>query len=59
MKGLYKKARSGEIRNYTGFDSAYDIPINPELSAATGSDAVDLCVESVFNYLVSKGLIAS
>ena len=31
MKGLYKKARAGEIKNYTGIDSPYEAPVNPEI----------------------------
>ena len=59
VKGLYKKARAGEIKNYTGIDSPYEIPINPEISVSTGSDELDLCVEQIIKILVSKGLISS
>lgn len=58
VKGLYKKARAGEIKNYTGIDSPYEAPINPEISVATGSYELDLCVEQVLKTLVSKGLIS-
>ena len=59
VKGLYKKARAGEIKNYTGIDSPYEAPINPEMSVATGSDELELCVEQVLKTLVFKGLISS
>jgi len=59
IKGLYKKARAGEIKNYTGIDSPYEAPINPEISVSTGSDELDLCVEQIIKILVSKGLISS
>ena len=59
VKGLYKKARAGEIKNYTGIDSPYEAPINPEISVSTGSDELDLCVEQIIKILVSKGLISS
>ncbi len=35
VKGLYKKARAGEIRNFTGIDSAYEIPVNPDIIIPT------------------------
>ena len=59
VKGLYKKARTGEIKNYTGIDSPYEAPVNPEISVSTGSDELDLCVEQIIKILVSKGLISS
>jgi len=59
VKGLYKKARAGEIKNYTGIDSPYEMPINPEVSVATGTDELDLCVEQVLNNLAYAGLISS
>ena len=58
VKGLYKKARAGEIKNYTGIDSPYEAPINPEMSVATGSDELELCTEQVIETLRSKGLIS-
>ena len=58
VKGLYKKARAGEIKNYTGIDSPYEAPINPEISVATGSDEIELCAEQVLETLRSKGLIS-
>jgi len=59
VKGLYKKARAGEIKNYTGIDSPYEAPINPEVIVATGTDELELCVEQVLKTLVFKGLISS
>jgi len=58
VKGLYKKARAGEIKNYTGIDSPYEAPINPEMSVATGSDELELCTEQVIETLRSKGLMS-
>jgi len=58
VKGLYKKARAGEIKNYTGIDSPYEAPINPEISVATGSEELELCAEQVLETLRSKGLIS-
>ncbi|XDZ65375.1 adenylyl-sulfate kinase [Alphaproteobacteria bacterium LSUCC0684] len=59
VKGLYKKARAGEIKNYTGVDSPYEAPINPEISVASGSEELDLCVEQILETLRTKGLISS
>jgi len=58
VKGLYKKARAGEIKNYTGIDSPYEASINPEISVATGSDELDLCVEQILEDLKTKGLMS-
>jgi len=48
VKGLYKKARRGELRNFTGIDSPYEEPANPELRvntvASTPEDAADLVI---------------
>ena len=57
VKGLYKKARAGEIKNYTGIDSPYEAPINPEILVSTGSDKLDQCVEQILVTLRTKGLI--
>ena len=58
VKGLYKKARAGQIKNYTGIDSPYEAPISPEISVASGSDAPDLCVEQIMKILRTKRLIS-
>jgi len=57
VKGLYKKARAGEIKNYTGIDSPYEAPVNPEILVATGSHDLDFCVDDVLKNLTSKGLV--
>ena len=57
IKGLYKKARAGEIKNYTGIDSPYEAPINPEILVSIGSDKLDQCVEQILVTLRTKGLI--
>ena len=59
VKGLYKKARAGQIKNYTGIDSPYEAPINPEISVASGSDELDLCVAQIMKILRTKELISS
>ena len=51
VKGLYKRARSGEIPNFTGISSPYEAPENPELTVNTGSKDLNLCVDEVLAYL--------
>lgn len=50
-KGLYAKARCGKIRNFTGIDSPYETPQNPEVHLKTAEQSVSTCVESVFEFL--------
>jgi len=51
VKGLYKKARLGEIKNYTGIDSPYEAPENPELIIDTDKEALNESVSNILNYL--------
>ena len=53
-KGLYKKARSGEIRDFTGISSPYEIPNNPEIIVETGSLELSKSVSQIINYLNDK-----
>lgn len=57
-KGLYKKARAGEIKNFTGLDSPYEPPQNPEL-VITNSDgnSLDKNVEMIISYLINNKYI--
>ena len=57
-KACIKKARAGEIKNYTGIDSPYEKPISLEISVATGFDELDLCVEQILKTLRAKGLMS-
>jgi adenylylsulfate kinase len=50
-KGLYKKARAGEIKHFTGIDSAYEAPEAPELIIDAGNCTPDDCAEKIFTYL--------
>ncbi len=50
-KGLYRKARRGELPNFTGIDSAYETPENPEIELKTGERSVEECVEQILKYL--------
>lgn len=58
IKGLYKKARAGEIKNYTGIDSPYEAPLNPELVVDTGNASLEQCVAQILDFLHAKGIIA-
>jgi len=51
VKGLYKRARAGEIKHFTGIDSPYEEPLNPELSTHTDSD-LEGSVEEVYQYIL-------
>jgi adenylylsulfate kinase len=56
-KGLYKKARAGEIKNFTGISDPYEAPLNAELTVDTGSQSLDESAQVVLNYLEEKGYI--
>tara|TARA_Y100001935_G_scaffold255633_1_gene270272 strand:+ start:17850 stop:18452 length:603 start_codon:yes stop_codon:yes gene_type:complete len=56
-KGLYKKARIGEIADFTGISSPYEIPTNPQLICNTGEDSVDLNSDKVLEILREKKVI--
>jgi len=50
-KGLYKKARAGEIKNFTGIDDPYEAPDNPEIFVNTDKETVDESVSKIMNYI--------
>ena len=56
-KGLYAKARAGEIKEFTGISSPYEAPEAPELRVDTGSQSLEACVTQVLAYLEEKGII--
>ncbi|MEP5155234.1 bifunctional sulfate adenylyltransferase/adenylylsulfate kinase [Planktotalea sp.] len=58
-KGLYKLAREGKIKEFTGISDPYDVPENPELSVETTNVDVDNCAHQVLLKLESMGLIAA
>ena len=57
VKGLYKRARAGEIKNYTGIDSLYEAPDNPELIINTENESLEESVARVMDLLKSKEII--
>ena len=56
-KGLYKKARAGNLRNFTGIDSPYEAPENPEIEINTAEMSVEDAAERVINGLIERGFI--
>jgi adenylylsulfate kinase len=56
-KGLYAKARAGEIKEFTGISSPYEAPENPELKVDTGSQTLEQSVEQVLAYLSAQDVI--
>ena len=56
-KGLYKKARAGEIKNFTGIDDPYEAPAQPEIHLRTHEMTLGQEVEIVIEYLVANGII--
>ncbi|WP_285164769.1 adenylyl-sulfate kinase [Shewanella goraebulensis] len=56
-KGLYKKARAGEIKNFTGIDSSYDVPLTPEVHVKTAEKDIKACAEQVVEYLTANHYI--
>ena len=57
VKGLYKRARAGEIKNYTGIDSPYEVPENPELTIDTDNQSLEGSVSTILSFLESSGII--
>ncbi|MBB6177041.1 adenylylsulfate kinase [Anoxybacillus tengchongensis] len=53
-KGLYKKARNGEIRDFTGIDSPYEPPLSPDVVVDTDQHSIDQCVQQIISYLKNK-----
>ena len=57
VKGLYKRARTGEIKNYTGIDSPYEAPDNPELVIDTDGETLEESVVKVIDFLKSREIV--
>lgn len=52
VKGLYKKARAGEVKNFTGIDSPYEAPVKADVHIPTHQLSVDQSIETLLNYLL-------
>ena len=57
VKGLYKKARAGIIKGFTGIDQPYELPENPELRIETEGRSVDDCVQQIVEVLQAEGIV--
>ncbi|HCX10690.1 MAG TPA: adenylyl-sulfate kinase, partial [Hyphomonas sp.] len=57
VKGLYKKARAGEIKNFTGIDSPYEPPQAPELRIDTVNNSPEEAAEVILGFMREKGLL--
>jgi adenylylsulfate kinase len=59
VKGLYKKARAGEIKEFTGISAPYEEPINPEITIKTHENSVEECVAQITKWLTEQGYLKS
>jgi len=57
VKGLYKRARAGEIKDFTGISSPYEAPVDPELAVDTGSLTIEQSVARVMALLRERGIV--
>lgn len=57
-KGLYKKARAGEIGYFTGISSPYEAPVNPEIEVNTMESSIETSVEKIIDYLKEQDIIS-
>ena len=57
VKGLYKKARTGEIKDFTGVSSPYERPEKAELTINTDDNNIENCIEMILDYLKNKDII--
>jgi len=58
VKGLYKKARAGEIPEFTGINSPYEEPLRPEITVDTAAQSIDESVDQIINALVERNIIS-
>jgi adenylylsulfate kinase len=56
-KGLYQKARAGELKGFTGVDDPYEAPLNPELELDASERSADELADEVIFFLKTKGVI--
>lgn len=54
VKGLYAKARAGQIKSFTGIDSPYETPPNPALKIETENSSIDASAQALFNFIKEK-----
>ena len=54
VKGLYKRARNGEIKNFTGIDAPFDVPVNPDLIINTDINSLEYCHNQLLENILEK-----
>lgn len=59
VKGLYKRARAGEIKQFTGISDPYEPPTNPEVECRTDLETLDESINKVLDYLKGAGYLAA
>lgn len=57
VKGLYQRARTGEVKEFTGISSPYEAPLHPELTVDTATQPLHACAAQVLDYLEVRGLL--
>jgi len=57
VKGLYKRAKAGEIKDFTGISSPYEEPAQPELALNTGTEPLESCADAIVDYLHKRAFI--
>ncbi len=58
-KGLYKRARAGEVKDFTGIDSNYDMPKSPEIHVKTAEKSIAECAQQIVSHLAKQGFIST
>jgi adenylylsulfate kinase len=59
VKGLYKKAISGEVNNFTGISDPYEPPLSPDVAVRSDRESTEESVEKIWRHLESRGLVRS
>ena len=57
VKGLYKKARKGEIKNMTGISAQYEPPVNPDIEVITDNQSIEACIDRILKFLNKKNIL--
>ena len=58
-KGIYKKAKKGEIKEFTGISAPYEEPLRPELTIETDKITIEQCLKTICDYLVQNGYLGA
>ena len=58
-KGLYQKARAGEIGDFTGISAPYEAPLSPEVTVNTHASTTEACVAAIVNHLEERAILTA